>query len=170
MKQELDEARARVESLRRMVDLLVEERSSLQDENARLAEKAALANPEIEEKLANLSAEKALAEAALEDLTSRNVALAETLGESEMERRRLARQLAELAAEQEEPVERPLLEKGRETLTSPDGKGTGTITVFEQPMVIEKPLIMPTSTVNQAPPPSKRDQDRRARYGPRKFR
>lgn len=169
MQVELEEARARVESLRRMVDLLVEERTSLQDENALLAEKAMLANPEVEEKLASLTAEKALAEAAFEDLAKRNLALAETLSESEWERRRLLRQIAELTALQEEAEETPLRMQRQDTVTSPDGRRTGTITVFEQPMVIEKPMEFPSTMTPQVPAP-KRNADRRARFGPRKFR
>jgi hypothetical protein len=173
MTKELEEAQARVESLRRMVDLLVEERANLQEENTLLAQKAQPDNTAIEEQVANLTAEKALAEQDLEDLKSRNLALAETLSESEMKRRRLQKQLDELIAASEEPAQSPLREKVHEGIRSPDGRQTGTITVFEQPMVIEKPVLFQSTSDAQSLPPSRilpTEAERTARPGPRKFR
>ncbi|NDV61170.1 hypothetical protein G0Q06_01760 [Puniceicoccales bacterium CK1056] len=171
LQNELEETRARLDSLRRMVDLLVEERASLQKENALLAEKAQPDNAEIEEKLANLTAEKALAEQNLEDLQDRNLALAETLGESERERRRLLAQLEDLELASKAPD--PSAEAMQGEIQSPEGTGTGTITVYEQPMVIEKPVVMPTEPVETSLPPTTkppRESERRSRFGPRKFR
>lgn len=168
---ELEETRTRLESLRRMVDLLVEERESLQMDKARLEAMVAPDVSGMEDQLASLTAEKALVEQDLADLTERNLALAETLGESERERRRLQARINELEAARDAPD--PSREAMRDGIQSPRGAETGTITVYEQPMVIEKPVYIPGEALTDRPPPApklSRASERRERFGPRKFR
>ena len=100
LRADLAASHARLEGLRNMVDLLVQERESLRQENILLQEKAARADPEIQEKLTEMVAEKALLESQIEDLNGRNEALAGNLADSELERRNLMDRLAELESSQ----------------------------------------------------------------------
>lgn len=174
---ELAAARARLEGLRRMVDLMIEERSYLEEENARLQDQARLASPETEQRLAEITSEKALLEQELEDLGQRNQALAESLGESEFKRRGLLDRISELEAALQpdgdpEPVPSRPVAQGK--VTTADGREAGSITVFEKPVIVEKPVPV------AAPAPGarvhstlsrERDEPRRSRrFGPRKFR
>ena len=168
---ELEEARQRLESVRRMVDLLVEERESLQREKDRLEERVQPENSSLDNKLTQLTAEKAIAEESLVELQERNLALAETLGHSERERRRLQGELGDLRAAMNAPGPTP--EVIVEEVLGSEGAPAGTITVFERPMVIEKPVAVPSTGEVQTERPSTSSQkapERRSRFGPRKFR
>jgi len=96
LRAELSQTQARLDGLRQMVDLLVQERSHLQNENALLQEKAKQVDPEIEATLAELTSEKSLLEEQINTLSGRNNALAESLAASEQDRLLLMDRLAEL--------------------------------------------------------------------------
>jgi hypothetical protein len=173
VREELAQASARVQGLRNMVDLLVQERSHLEAENARLREQATLVDPEAEQRMADLLAGKALLEQELSDLDGRNLALVDRLEASERERLKLLERIGDLEAEAAEPVEAPARVRSREPVTGPEGREFGFITVFEQPMVVEKPVPMPVPQALRQPsesqaPPAPETPARR--FGPRKFR
>ncbi len=167
LREELDQARARLDSLRRMVDLLVEERTELQRDNALLREAARRGDPAREAAFAELAAEKALLEEELADLTQRQGALAETLAASERERRQLLRRIEELESAVPPP---PAGEPAPKTpLTAPlyySGQPVGTITIAEEPVVVEKPVLPPAGYRDfpHAPPRPRR------LVGPPRFR
>ncbi len=83
---ELSDVKERMEGLRRMVDLLVDERASLQEDNALLQEKAAAADPEMLEKLTELTAEKSLLESQISELSGENEALRTELLRSQQDK------------------------------------------------------------------------------------
>ena len=96
LEEELSDVRSRMEGLSRMVDLLVEERSELQRENELLQEKAAAADPQSIRKLAELTVEKSLLEARIDDLSVENDSLQVELQQSQQERENLRMRLQEL--------------------------------------------------------------------------
>jgi len=177
IREELARARSRVDSLRQMVDILVEERRTLQEENRLLTEQADQADPEVDLLVSGMEADKALLEEEMSLLSDRNVALAESLAESEQLRRKLLREMEsiEIAAagttleeadEAEEAVIVPV--------TSLSGEEVGVMKVVEKPMTIERPVQEPASETmefrplpvrNPPPPPRKKRLS-----GPRKYR
>lgn len=177
LREELAGLQDRLGGLRRMVDLLVEERSHLQGENARLEERIKLINPQTEEELAALTADRALLEAQLVDLEEKNRALAGSLGESESRRRELMDRLAELELAPL-PAESPRLPSPpvhQEPLRSAAGQPVGTLTLFESLPVVERTVYVPVPIAEGAPPPGSLEaalpeESRNRRLGPRKFR
>jgi hypothetical protein len=178
LREELAAAQARLSGLRNMVDLLVQERTHLQQENVLLAEQAEQADPEVEARIEDLTAEKSLLEEEMQSLSDMNTALAESLADSELKRRQLMDELDELKAlealgeEEGSPpasVAVPLVREGRPV---------GTMTIVEEPMVIEKPVVVervvPAADLAGATPaaaPVKKDKPKSTRrHGPRKFR
>ena len=175
-----------------MVDLMVEERNTLEAENRLLSEKAKPGDAEMEAALTELQADKALLEDELEDLTEKNVVLAESLAESEYQRRMLARDLEaaqKAALYVEEEPEQP--KQVAVPLTSSEGNEVGTLFIAEQPedpaepIVLEIPLREMTESESEpkvlpqteslsppadpAPAPDRKEKKSRIR-GPRKFR
>ena len=174
LESQLAESTERLSSVRRMVDLLYDERSQLLDENNRLSEQAEMANPETQAKMAELLSEKALLEESLSGLDDRNRALAESLADSERERRLLVRQLRELEKKEEAAdEEQPALVTAEGAVKSPGGRIQGSITVYERPMVIEKPVPIRIQGEPQPPMEPRNSEDSPSdhrRFGPRKFR
>lgn len=174
LEDQLAESTERLNSVRRMVDLLYEERSQLLDENNRLSEQAELANPEAQAKMAELLSEQALLEQNITELDERNRALAESLGESERNRRELLRELQDLEEEKAATEEeKPTAPAATGSVKSADGRSQGTITVYERPMIIEKPVpvrIEREARPTTAPENGNDKTSERRRYGPRKFR
>jgi predicted RNase H-like nuclease (RuvC/YqgF family) len=174
LRSDLDTLQGRVTGLRTMVDLMVEERTHLESENARLEEELKLVDPEAQEALAEMTAEKALVEQQLDEVNLQNTTLEQRLGESEARRRELMDRIAELEVAlggSDADVPFPS-EKVEAALSSPDGTEVGKITVFQSPTVIERevPVIVSQPLPVAAPPPSKPDSPSTRRFGPRKFR
>jgi len=166
LREELDQARARVDSLRRMVDLLVEERTELQRDNALLQEAARQGDPARQAAFAELTAEKALLEAELADLTEKQTALADTLALSERGRRQLLARIEELESAQSPAADQQL--PARTQFTAPvhrAGQPVGTITISEQPVIVERP-VPPPAALQEIPP----EPARVRRLGPPRFR
>lgn len=166
---ELAKARDRITGLRQMVDLLVEERQRLEEETATLSEKAALADPEIVERLAGLEAEKALLASELENSAMERETIREQLLSVEGQRQKLALEVEELRLS--------LRHKNRE-LDSIRTISTGPpsakpVTGGSEPHASGTPSRqagMPelrTVPVNRPASPSDREV---RRFGPRKFR
>jgi regulator of replication initiation timing len=162
----------RVSGLRSMVDLLVEERTHLQAETARLEEQLKLVDPEAQEALAEMTAEKALVEQQLAEKVEENASLEDRIWESETRRRELMDRIAELelaigGTDESLPVPAKQTEA---TLISEDGTEVGKITVFESPTVIERevPASVSRPLPVASPPPEPASSNRR--FGPRKFR
>lgn len=183
LRQDLAASIARMEGLRNMVDLLVQERESLRQENRLLQEEAAKADPEVQAKLVDLEVEKSLLESRIEELSGQKQALADSLAASEVERRELSRRIEELEAMDAAP---PAGRSARGVVTR-ENQPVGTITIVEEPMVVEKPVVIekPVVVERSGPPPQavanepvsaprEEQQDNRSRfskrYGPRKFR
>lgn len=115
LQNELTEVKLRLDGLRKMVDLLVDERASLQEDNKLLRERAEAADPEMIHKLAELTAEKSLLETRINDLSGENDSLLLKLDDSERERIDLLRKLADLEKQYlqqdvAEIVEQPAME------------------------------------------------------------
>jgi hypothetical protein len=172
---ELNEARARLEGLRRMVDLLVDERSHLEADSKRLREALEATDPQLaREQMTELEVRNALLEEDLARVETLNVELETRLADLQRERGDLRQKLAVRSAEaEEEPEPTPLASMGR--VQSPMGLGEGVLTVFEQPMIIER--IAPRDSVEPAdaeavplPVEPVRDASPKRRPGPRKFR
>jgi regulator of replication initiation timing len=165
----------RVTGLRSMVDLMVEERTHLQSETARLEEQLEQVDPQAQEALAGMTAEKALVEQKLSDMEAQNTTLEQRLGESEARRRELMDRIAELEVAiggfgHDAPVP---AEKAEASLTSAAGAEVGKITVFQSPTVIEREVPVEVSRPSRiAPPPSSSEpvSSSPRRFGPRKFR
>lgn len=176
LREDLAAAQARLSGLRNMVDLLVQERTHLQQENALLAEQAERADPEVEDRIEDLTAEKSLLEAEMQSLSEMNAALAQSLADSEVQRRQMMDELDSLKAIDQLGAETGPPPASVELPLAREGQPVGTMTIVEQPMIIEKPVVVervvPASgTVG---PPASREGDRKAkstrRHGPRKFR
>jgi hypothetical protein len=172
---ELDEARSRLEGLRRMVDLLVDERSHLEADSERLREALEVADPEAaREQMTELEIRNALLEEELAKMETLNGDLEARLAELQRERGELRQELALRSAEaEEEPEPTPLEATGR--VQSPMGLGEGVLTVFEQPMIIERIVprepVEPAGAAGVRPPVEPvRDASPKRRPGPRKFR
>lgn len=177
---ELSDVKSRMEGLRRMVDLLVEERTNLQHDNALLQEKAAIADPEAVQKLAELTVEKSLLESRIVDLSSENESLQAELDQSHKERNDLQQRLRELESQLDvvaTPDNAPGPVPGIPVVDRADTRPTETA-VAESAETPEPVVIQP---VNRKPPddsgpfmepdmePAVRDIQVRRR-GPRKFR
>jgi len=93
---ELAQANERISGLRQMVDLLVEERERLEEETAALGEKAALADPEVVDRLAALEAEKALLETELVRASAESDFLRSDMRSTETQRQQLAIEVEDL--------------------------------------------------------------------------
>ena len=156
MQVELEESRQRVAGLRQMVDLLVQERTHLQEENALLQEQAKASDPEVEAAMTELTIQQTLLEAQIEELSTRNSSLAESLAESEKERRQLMLQIqeqeslrkAETLAHQEPPA--------RDVPVYIEGKPAGTASIIEKPVPVkisEPPAMTPPEINRQVPRP-----------------
>ena len=192
MRSDLAQARDRMAGLQRMMDLLVEERSHLQEENARLQEQASLADPSIREKIADLTAQKSLLEQSLQELQTENQDLSAVLEESEADRRRIERQLASLQ-EAVEAREQPRTERRDERPHAAVQTVVPPTVILEPPEPAEPPPppppfprpdegpavpqaqpVEPTpeSLTRQAPEESVSPNPvtRARRFGPRKFR
>lgn len=105
LREQLDSARARVQSLQRMLDLMLEERNHLQEELQRLSAQADLADPSVVSRMEALTAEKVLLEAEVARLDQLNNQLGSQLEQSRQARERLqveveAAQQAMVKAEQ----------------------------------------------------------------------
>ncbi len=147
MQGELDEYRSWIDGLRRMVDLLVQERSHLQEENSLLQEQAKAADPEVEAAMNELNVQKSLLEGEIDDLSGKNRALAESLADSESERRQLRLQLQELEAIREAEIRARSTPPERKVPVYIEGGRAGTATLIEQPVVREKSEPPPVPTV-----------------------
>ncbi len=172
LREELDAVRIRMEGLQRMVDLLVEERSSLQEENLLLSEQAEAADPEVLEELAALTAEKSILEDTMVGLTEKADSLQLRLAASENERLQMEARIAELeaarvtpeVAEQVSPPPPELqVEPVPEPLPSPP-----------VPVVEMEPEDVFVEQVEPTSQPEESDEKERfssiRRRGPRKFR
>jgi hypothetical protein len=154
---ELLEAKERLRGLRAMVDLLVEERASLEKENERLQVQLDSTDPRERERLAALEAEKALLASELDSLETERDGISSRLAKAES---RILRQLdtirdleAEVAAAASpEDAPREFPER--------------TIAVAESPMIIEKAV---TREKPSAPAKSSGNSKRRS-FRPLKFR
>jgi uncharacterized coiled-coil protein SlyX len=174
LRAELAGLRDRLTGLRSMVDLLVEERTHLQSEVGRLEEQLDLVDPEVEEQLTEMTAEKALLEQQITEMNEKNAALGARLGESEARRRELMDRIAdlELAIGGSDEVNSPSPMKAEGTISASDGSEVGKISVFQAPIIIEKEVPVmraEPASVLQAPP-AKPDPPTTRRFGPRKFR
>lgn len=107
LRQELAAAKDRNDALRQMVDLLVQERTHLQEQIASLEQKAAAGDPEIQQQIDDLEVEKSLLSIEIEELNERNLALAESLARSEQSRLELLSKLEDVPVDQPEFVELP---------------------------------------------------------------
>lgn len=169
LREELGRARERLEGMQRMLDLLVEERAHLQDDNERLNASLKLADPGPVERVAELEAEKALLAQSLDLLRDEKAVLENRLHRSAMEGRKL-REVLEAKAEL---VEVPEAAARTEVEVSGD-YGTGRMTLFEAPMIIERVLpepVYPDPGATSPSPEEERDPPvSRRRPGPRKFR
>lgn len=176
LREDLASAQLRLSGLKNMVDLLVEERQHLQSENRFLEERAAAADPAVEEQLTELTAEKSLLENEIAELSEMNRALAEGLAVSEVERRGLLDRLAEL--ESGDPTGDPALSGSREVEITRNNQPVGRMTIIEEPMVIEKPVLIENTIISSPSPaaletegtPEREKPASIRRRGPRKFR
>ena len=173
LRDELSRARARINSLRQMVDIMVEERRTLQEENRLLAEQAEQADPEVDRLLSELEVEKALLEEEFNSLSGSNLALADSLAESERLRRDLVRELESLEQTTSFP-ESDDTDSAEVVVTLPvkslAGEDVGFMTVVQKPLVIEKLVEEPIPTrVETYLPPAPKPRKMR-QPGPRKFR
>ena len=160
LQEQLEKARSRMEGLQQMVDLMVEERAHLQEENARLAEQAQLADPAIRETVAELTTEKAFLEEEISSLRRESEGLELRLVESERDRALLQDRISELEEEvamrtvavpqPAAPVSQPVVEPVKPT-----------------PKVETKPVKAPAP---EAVKDEESDRERAWRRGPRKFR
>lgn len=107
LREELAAAMDRNESLRKMVDLLVQERTHLQDEISILEQQAALGDPDVQQRIDELMADKSLLSLEIEELNERNVALAESLARSEKSRMELLSKIEDVPVQQPVYAELP---------------------------------------------------------------
>lgn len=177
LREELARARNRMDSLRQMVDLLMEERSHLEDESARLQKEVEALDPGTREALAEVHAEKALLEEELAVLKERNVALVESLSGSSLEQRQLLERLnaLEAAAEQQalDQEAAPAPSITEVPITDREGNQIGIITYQHEPEITESLVFFPPKQVSGESPPENRaprNISLSRRFGPRKFR
>ncbi|HKJ91321.1 MAG TPA: hypothetical protein VJ960_09340 [Oceanipulchritudo sp.] len=169
VREELGRARERLEGMQRMLDLLVEERAHLQDDNERLNASLKLADPGQVGRVAELEAEKALLAQTLDLLQDEKAELENRLHRFAVESRTLRRELEAKA----ELAEAPVPAAGTEVEVSGDF-GTGKMTLFEAPMIIERvlpePVIPGRGETAPEPEGERAPPEPRRRPGPRKFR
>ncbi len=167
LRDDLGRARERLDGMQRMIDLLVEERAHLEDDNERLNASLRDADPESAERVAELEAEKALLAEDLSLLKEEKADLETRLRRSAMERRKLREKLEATADQAETPS------GAASTEVELSGfHGSGRMTLFEAPMIIERVVPLPvggsmepiTLELERDPPAPRR------RPGPRKFR
>ena len=173
LQSELVEVRARVDGLRRMVDLLVGERSELQRENALLSEQAQAADPATVRQLTELTAEKSLLEDELAGLSGQAESLQRQLVESEQDRLALVQRIAELEAAAIAPAEQPstgsLPEATQAGEAPPQAFGEAPVQRLEKeppPGAVPEPAQIPVIPEDE---PDTRFHSTRPK-GPRKFR
>ena len=184
LRRDLASSIARMGGLRNMVDLLVQERESLREENRILQEEAARADPKGQAKIVDLEVEESLRGTRIEELSEKNKALAESLASSEVERRQLLERLDVLETSGPSPVPGSGETESDGTIRSRDEKPIGTITIIGNPMVVDKPVEVkqrpvmpnpperrPSAEARQPEPPVEEDKPFfKRRFGPRKFR
>lgn len=110
LREELAAAKDRNDSLRKMVDLLVQERTHLQEEITLLKEQASAGDPEVQQRIDELMADKSLLTLEIDELNERNAALAESLARSEQSRMELLSKLEDVPDTQPVFVELPKAE------------------------------------------------------------
>ncbi len=198
LEKELSDVQERMDGLRRMVDLLVEERSNLEEENEILREQAENADPAVIDKLASLTTDKFLLENQLEDLSGENESLQGKLNQSERDRVELLRKLQELESklQKEEPEEIeqvrtdkvelipmefpiPILQQEDEQkVLLPEDEPVDSLPKTVEPQVNEPEVIEPVELkpeIQQTPVKSEQSKSNNkprslSRKGPRKFR
>jgi len=199
LQSELTEAKSRLDGLRRMVDLLVEERANLQEDNELLKKRAEAADPKILEKLAEITAEKSLLESRINDLSGENDLLQLRLGKSEQERHQLLQNIENLQNQrpkqelpvfneppESDPVESvipqpvllPPMPEPLPPIPEPEPVVPATAPPENEPVTKEQPLEEPANEMQreeQTAVPDTDEQDREKvrstrRWGPRKFR
>lgn len=154
---ELLEAKERLRGLRAMVDLLVEERASLETENDRLQEQLDSTDPRERERLAALEAEKALLASDLESLQTERDGISSRLAKAESRILRQLDTIRELEAE---------VAAAASTEDAPRRFPERTIAVAESPMIIEKPVMRE----NPSAPATSSGKSKRRSLRPLKFR
>lgn len=171
---DLAEAETRVQGLRSMVDLLVEERRHLQAEQSRLRAALEDAKPELaQRRLEEARIELALLEEELQSAQARNESMARERTLLAHERDELLERLEASPMPEEQLQHRPAATESSGRVNLPGTEATGAFQVFEAPMIIERPMpvAVPPSPVVVQPQAGERESERASRrLGPRKFR
>ncbi len=179
LQKELNEVSLRLNGLRRMVDLLVDERSSLGEEIILLREQAKLADPQVGVRLVEMTAQQSLMEAELATLSGENATLQQSLAESLKEKERLQARLDELEqAPEPESLPEPVVDAGPGPVADPSRVQVGEVLMVEKPVQYEDlygGTLNPPPTGLEEPSiqettPSGEESHWSRRKGPRKFR